>query len=303
MLLVGGGAQSLDTMPRQPAPVGVHAQDHAIDRCGDVEQRGARIDCYEQAFAVLVDDAGAAPAIAHFSDLGSQDAVLAADCHLALHAIGDGAGRRIAAEGRPLPMLDPGDFCHQGYVHGLMIAYFDSVDLQHEAPASPSSCGGSNLLRAWSCAHVLGHVYARRASFAMAGTSHGCLAGARSVVPWTMPFDRNSWLSSCMKGAVMEFALHDMDQGRDEPRPGTCIGVVRELERHCYSFVSLMSAVGGESTLATQREACVALAPVGVPRDACLKVWRRTARLSQLPPDLACETRSTAREERAYSRC
>jgi hypothetical protein len=140
--------------------------------------------------------------------LAREHDLVATHCHLAMHPIGEVAGRAAAKAGHLPPPANGTDNCRRGYMHGMMLGYVSTANGGDVAAALPELCARDSQGEL-SCAHVVGHLIAREAG--QAGAEQ---AIATSCVASRLKRDTAAQLNSaradeneCVRGGYMEIAL------------------------------------------------------------------------------------------------
>ncbi len=255
------------------------------------EPRGAvpRRACIERAVRADIDAIGLDGALERLERAARADPGVAADCHMALHPLGADAGERLARSDARLPLVRPRSFCHEGYVHGMQVAWLDAAPTPQLIRDGARSCDASDANVDWACGHSLGHVLARRAGAAgMPTAAAWCASTYRGAV--RLGLDREAFLTTCMKGSLMEYVLLDERADATDRARHACGGVRRDLLPWCEGHVWLRADVASDRTptVADRLAACDELATTRVGRIACAGMVGRGA--SMVDP---CGTRSS----------
>jgi hypothetical protein len=265
--------------------------------CTRVSDTLDRRDCVEHVVRGDMLRSSTPKAIAHLERAASRDPVVAQDCHMALHPIGADEGARLAREGEPLPLTRPRSFCHEGYVHGMQVAWLDETATPELVRSGARACDSSDVNTDWACGHSLGHVLARRAGDegGMPRVMRWCDQTYRGAVH--LGLDRDSFLTTCAKGALMEFSLRDERARLTDESRHACDGVDQSLLPWCEGNVWLRARVGTghTATPADELTTCTTLARSSSGRRACVGIVARTLdddrRCSTLPRDVVASCR------------
>lgn len=199
------------------------------------------------------------------ASIGSRPAP---DCHLAQHPVGAVEGTRLAREGSPLPLVRPRSYCHEGYVHGMQVAWLEHAPTRVLVASGARSCDASDSQVDWACGHSLGHVLGGRAG-SMATAMRWCDRAYGGAVH--LGLDRDGFLTTCAKGAIMELTLRDDRAGTTDRAAHDCRGVDERLLPWCEGHLWLRADLGIDraATPAEQLQACDQLARTAAGRAAC----------------------------------
>jgi len=250
----------------------VHAQDDARGRttptggemqaCATAGAPRERIDCLTG--ATLRHGLGALEAAAE------RDPRVASDCHMAMHPVGEQVGRDLARAGDPLPLERPRSFCHEGYVHGMQVAWLGAASTSELVRGGARACDASDPKVDWACGHSIGHALAaHEPSGGMAVAMRHCARTYDGAVH--LGLDRDAFLTTCAKGALMEFTMRDERAGVTDPSAHACGAVDRELAPWCEGHVWLRAGLGeaDAASNAAQLATCDELARTLIGRAAC----------------------------------
>ncbi|MCW2973518.1 MAG: hypothetical protein JWN72_1791 [Thermoleophilia bacterium] len=225
--------------------------------CAHEQQSEARTACIGRVAARRVTSVGHRRAIAEIERAARADAGIAVDCHMALHPTGAAEGARLARAHAPLPLTKPRSFCDEGFVHGEQIAWFSAASTIELRATGIRACSSASSINDWACGHSFGHVLAQRTGEdgTMATALDWCQEAYGRAVH--LGLDRDSWLTTCARGAMMEFSFADGRLHRSPPR-APCAGVRSELVTWCDAHVWLRTRpTGGTASLhAAQLRAC-----------------------------------------------
>lgn len=244
--------------------------------CADPALPSARLDCLERATRRHATPHGTTAAIRELERAATRDAQVAIDCHMALHPLGADSGRRIARDGKALPLARPRSFCHEGYVHGMQVAWLDAAPTGVLVRTGALACDSSDPTIDWACGHSLGHAFASRAgSGAMPTAMRWCDLTYDSAVH--LGLDRDGFMTTCAKGALMEFTIRDERAGVTDPRRHACDGVDDRLLPWCEGHAWLRAGLGSAAapTELDQLAACDELATSATGRQACAGIVGR----------------------------
>lgn len=208
-----------------------------------------------------------------------SDPVVAAQCHMALHPIGNDSGNEFARRGQPLPLRRPSNFCEEGFVHGLQIAWLSSASSLQLRRDGVRACSAANSDADWTCGHSLGHAFAKAAgdNGRMATVTAWCQeAWGRAV---HLGLDHDSFLSTCTRGATMEMSFTDARLNRHAPRR-PCAGVASHLVLFCDAHVWMRLDPGVSSSPKARRTACLEFTRTLRGRAACIAMMTRPDRLT-----------------------
>ena len=144
-----------------------------------------------------------------------------ADCHSALHPLGEYAGRRAGVDDMPIAGAEERPACRQGYLHGFFIGRTESgtLDVATEGP----SCARRPLDEIGDCAHALGHAYLRETAGDVDAALESCAPFAR----------RRSQHDQCGWGVYMETAFRSQVGA---PVEIDCRTVADTWEALCWEF-------------------------------------------------------------------
>jgi hypothetical protein len=140
--------------------------------------------------------------------LASEHELVATHCHLAMHPIGEVAGRKAAKAGHVPPPANGSDNCRRGYMHGMMLGYVSNANGGDVAAALPALCARDSQGER-NCAHVVGHLIAREAGQAGAeqAIADSCVASTLTRDTAVRLTDARADADECVRGGYMEIAL------------------------------------------------------------------------------------------------
>lgn len=252
------------------------AAQSSLIACADRAATSARIACLERATRTIASDRSVDAAIRELERAARHDRLVAIDCHMALHPIGAEAGTRLAGSTRPLPLERPRSFCHEGYVHGMQVAWLERAPTRALVADGARTCNSADPVADWTCGHSLGHALAARA-----GDS-----GMASAMPWCarawhgalrLALDRDAFLSTCAKGALMELTLRDEREDRSDRSTSPCTNVRENLLQWCEAHAWLRADLDRDRAATTRQrlDACDQLARTVPGRRSCAAIVGR----------------------------
>ena len=282
-----GGRVWLQNHPIKPGIVG----------CLDVRNAASRIECLRDRTLERAREDGAADAALELRN--AAGAKLPTECHLAMHELGERAGKGevpsdFAADWKRVG-LDEQATCDQGWIHGFLAVAFVGVPTS-ELPAALENCT-KVIDRPGECDHALGHVFVRAAK------GDGLIEGLEACTALGPEFDAVDGgrgaaqrTHDCQHGAVMEDALEEAGEAIRSPIRAK-VDDAPTARRNCYEFLAArVVLLGGGWDDAARR--CEDLDSDG-DRDDCRNGW-----LTAAPDRATCAdypdggVRTTCRERR-----
>lgn len=279
-------------------------QDPFLD-CAGITATLDRADCLERVTRDVADDVGMTDAIRRLERAAPLDPGIATACHMALHPVGADAGRTMAAADAALPLVRPRSFCHEGYVHGMQVAWLEAVPTDTLVRSGIRSCDASDPVVDWACGHSLGHALAGRAvddhaagdAAPMATAMRWCARTYEGAVH--LGLDRDSFLTTCAKGALMEVTLRDEREQLGTVDRDACAAVDETLAPWCEAHAWLRADVAreGPADADAQLAACDELARTRLGRESCAAMVARTSPTAgpcdRAAPDLRAPCRAS----------
>lgn len=258
------------------APAGDHDAASGISDCSPMTDRQDRLECYSEEVLRIRGDDSLDATIRMIDDAAQQDEQFARDCHQAMHPLGAADGAKLVGDDEPFPLMTTHSFCHEGYVHGLTIAFFEDGSRSELVGEAARACANGDVEATWSCAHSFGHLFASRERGHIersAGLCAASLDGARDV-PLVM--DTPAWMASCVKGAIMEEMVWDGAHDVGGTPTDYCARVEDRARIYCDAFVMLRATLASES-IPARGAMCLTHVPAGPGREQCVRVYGRTA--------------------------
>lgn len=243
-----------------------------LARCSFLDPTAERTTCYAEVLQAQVDAGGIDATLVDVDEERVRSRRFARECHVALHPVGAAAGRALAQNGDAIPALTPRSFCHEGYVHGLTIAFMESASVGTLVRKGALLCSGQDVETGWSCSHSLGHLFAQRSRSGMLGAGSLCSRASEPAVG-RLPFEPDVFVASCVKGAIMELDMAAARVGRELDRSEVCTGVRKPVALPCYAFLPV--GLLGDTDPLAPAEPCLTAVPPGKAQDACISVFAR----------------------------
>ena len=211
----------------------------------DVRSPSARIACLQDRAIDLAREDGEATAVATLRDaVGEEHSI---ECHLAMHRLGERAGRRDGRSGfsdaaRDVE-LEASEPCDQGWIHGYLSVVFDEVT-DEQLAAALEACD-EVATRPGECDHALGHALERAHRSVDADDAvHRCGLLAATTMS-SEGRETTTRIHDCRHGAVMESAL--LDARRKGAAVDSCRAMdVRESRTACYEFLVARAVLLGD---------------------------------------------------------
>jgi hypothetical protein len=178
---------------------GSHAPLPGLRGCGYIRATAARGSCVQGELEGAMRGRSVESGLRRVDALARTNELVESHCHLAMHPIGERAGRQAARDDKRPPVSRASSNCRRGYMHGVMIGYVTRrgsiVD------ALPTLCEREHQSDT-ECAHVVGHLLAREAqsSHREQALVDGCTAATNVAA---------SSRAECVRGGLMEIALID----------------------------------------------------------------------------------------------
>jgi hypothetical protein len=275
VVVLGIGAVALG-VGADGAPAGDDGAASGIADCTPTKDRQERLECYSRQVLHIRGDETLSSTIRTIDDAAKEDEQFARDCHQAMHPLGAADGEQLVEDDRPFPLLTTHSFCHEGYVHGLTIAFFEEGSRDELVGEAARACANGDVEATWSCAHSFGHLFASRERGHIersAGLCAASLDGARDV-PLVM--DTPAWMASCVKGAIMEEMVWDGAHDVSVTPTDYCSRVEERARIYCDAFVMLRATLESEA-IPARGAMCLTHVPAGSGREQCVRVYGRTA--------------------------
>jgi hypothetical protein len=217
-----------------------------IDGCMDVREPAPRIACLQDRALETAREDGEASAMRQLRAAAGREHSI--ECHLAMHQLGERAGRRDGEDGfegaaRDV-RLSAGEPCDQGWIHGYLSVVFDDIDDASLARAL-TACA-KVATRVGECDHALGHAFERAHRRDDEDDAvHRCELLASTTTPVDPDQTAASRVHDCRHGAVMESAL--LDATKAHPVVDRCRDVRDDSARTaCYEFLVARARLQGD---------------------------------------------------------
>jgi hypothetical protein len=273
-----GGRAWLEEHPLRPG----------LEGCMDVRQAAARIDCMRDRAGDFAREEGDTRAVAELRRVAGRRTPV--ECHLAMHRLGERAGRKVGKEGLDERWheleLDARSTCDQGWLHGFMSTVFEGVD-DRDLERVLDDCAAV-VDRPGECDHAIGHAFVRAER--RRDASDALVRCDRLGLTERSGRSAKARLHDCQHGAVMEAALLDAAEDGDE-QVDTCEQLDDPRPRRaCYEFLAARALLLGDSWEQAARR-CERLDDPD--REDCRRGW-----IDAAPDQATCDLHPDATQRR-----
>lgn len=274
-LVVVGAAATVLAGPVDVAPAGDGVATSPLSSCSPVANRQERLECYTRHAWRIRRDRGLSATFEAVDDAAHEDEQFARDCHQSMHPLGAADGTKLAADDEPFPLMTTRSFCHEGYVHGLTIAFFEEGDRDALVGEAARACANGDVEATWSCAHSFGHLFAAREQGRIERSAGLCASSLDDANDVPLVMDTPAWMASCVKGAVMEEMVRDLSRNVRSTPTDYCANVEERARIYCDAFVMLRATLVTEA-IPARGAMCLTHVRAGDGREQCVRVYGRT---------------------------